>query len=243
MSNLIQIKPSLPTLSCNTVKSTKCQVIDLEMVEYQKAYRIQKEILEERKRGKVFDTLLLLEHPSVITIGRASSGKNILVSKEELKRLSIMIYRTDRGGDVTFHGPGQLVAYSIFDLKEQTKDVHLYLRKLEEVVIQFLKEYELRGLRQYGLTGVWVDGQKIASIVIGVSNWVTYHGLATNVNTDLDKFLLIKPCGIDNCKITSLTQLLRKTVSIPEAKGRLVKAFEKVFNLEIKCVKSISLVA
>lgn len=227
----------------------ECQVIDLGLIEYQEACKLQREILNKRKRDEILDTLFLLQHPSVITVGRRGSEENILVSKEELKALGIMVCRTDRGGDVTFHGPGELIAYPIFDLKRQIRDVHLYLRRLEEVAIQFLREYEVESLRQQGFTGVWVDGylnghrQKIASIGIGVSNWVTYHGLAINVNTDLDKFLLIRPCGMDSRRVTSLSQLLCESVSIFEAKKRLLEAFKTVFNLEIKAVEPFSLVA
>lgn len=241
---------------------TKCQVIDLGLIEYQEAYEVQKRILEERKQNEVPDTLLILQHTSVITVGRGGRDKNILASKEELRAKGISVHKIDRGGDVTFHGPGQLVAYPIFNLKEQIKDVHLYLRKLEEVVIQFLKKYKVKGSRQQGVTGVWVDpirnydtagsgngisngenNQKIASIGIGLSNWVTYHGMAIKVNADLSKFSLIRPCGMDSHKITSLNQLLQKTINITEAKERLLEAFKAVFNLEIKVVEPFSLVA
>lgn len=242
--------------------STKCQVMDLGLVEYQEAYQVQKSILEKRKQNEVPDTLLILQHPPVITVGRGGNGENILASKEELRANSIAVHKIDRGGDVTFHGPGQLVAYPIFNLKEQIKDVHLYLRKLEEVVIQFLKKYKVSGLRQQGAAGVWVkpsrnrntagseknisnekNNQKIASIGIGLSSWVTYHGVAIKVNADLSKFSLIRPCGMDSHKITSLNLLLFKTVNIIEAKGRLLEAFEAVFNMEIEVVQPFSLVA
>ncbi len=219
------------------------RLIDLELIEYQEAYKVQRNFLTERKRGKIPDTLLLLEHHDVITIGRGGSEENILASKEELKAKGVTVFKADRGGDVTFHGPGQLVAYPIFDLRKQIKDVHLYLRKLEEVAIEFLKQYKVEGLRQQGARGIWVDEQKIVSIGIGVSGWITYHGLAINLNIDTSKFLLIKPCGMDGHKVTSLSKILRKTVNIFEAKNKLVGAFKTVFNLEIKPVEQFSLVA
>lgn len=225
---------------------TKCQVIDLGLIEYPEAYKVQKKILEERKRNEVPDTLLILQHPDVITVGRGGNENNILASEEELRAKGIIVHKVDRGGDVTFHGPGQLVAYPIFNLKEQVKDVHLYLRKLEEVVIEFLKKYKVKGLRRQGVTGVWVEpknNQKIASIGIGLSSWVTYHGVSIKINADLNKFSLIRPCGMDSHKITSLNQLLLETVNIIEAKERLLEAFKAVFNLEIKVVEPFSLVA
>lgn len=218
----------------------KCQAVDLGLITYQEAYKIQKGALEKRKQGKISDVLFLLEHRSVITIGRSGCEKNILISDNYLKANDIAICKTDRGGDATFHGPGQLIAYPVFDLKEQSKDVHLYLRKLEKTGIHFLKKYGIESSKKIGYTGVWVNSEKIASIGVGFSNWISYHGLAVNINTDLNKFSLINPCGISACKMTSLSEITGKTMDIAESKNRLIESFKVIFNLEIETFECVS---
>jgi len=177
--------------------------------------------------------LLLLEHPPIFTIGRTGSSKNILCDTNFLKEKNVKVSYVDRGGDITFHGEGQLVTYPIFNLHEYKCDLHKYLRALESVVIDLLGIYNIKGERLEGYTGVWVGASKIASIGVGVRNWVTYHGLSLNVNVDLDFFSQINPCGISQVKMTSLKELLGRDIPIAEVKSHIVGAFERVFNLEV----------
>jgi len=172
----------------------RLRVMDLGLREYERVWDLQKDLLKKRIAGEVMDTLILVEHPPVITLGRGASEEDILVSPEYLARRKISLFRVERGGKATFHGPGQLVAYPIIALLK--KDVHRYLRDLEETLIRLLARLGVEGRRKRGYTGVWVGEKKIASIGIGVKRWVSFHGLALNVNTDLSYFSLIFPCGL-----------------------------------------------
>lgn len=205
-------------------------IIDLELIDYEEAYKRQREIVAKRKLGEVGDTLILAEHNAVFTIGRSGADDNLLADEEELARQGIRVLHVDRGGDITFHGRGQLVAYPIIDLKQRKTDLHQYLRDLEEVVIRFLNDYGLTGKRIAGKTGVWVDDKKIASIGIAASGWVTYHGLSINLNTDLEFFSMINPCGMKSAGITSLAALLGRPIDMEEAKGRLSLRFDGIFK-------------
>lgn len=197
-------------------------IIDLGRIDYEEAYRIQKDFVAERKAGRSQDTVLLAEHYEVFTIGRTGSRENLLFGEEELLKRGIKILRVDRGGDITFHGPGQLVLYPILDLKSRGRDLHKYLRLLEEVVIVFLNEYSVSGTRINGRTGVWVEDKKIASIGIGSSNWITYHGLSVNINVDLNFFSMINPCGFKGIQMTSLDRVMHGKVALDEAKHRII---------------------
>ena len=213
-------------------------ILDLGLIDYEDCYRKQKELVRRRKLGEIEDSLIIAEHNAVFTIGRSARADNLLVSPEFLEKLGVKVLKVDRGGDITFHGPGQLVFYPIIDLKAGIKDLHLYLRNLEEAVIRFLDGYGVSGIRVAGRTGVWSCGAKIASIGIAASDWVTYHGAAININTDLNFFSMINPCGIKDVKTSSLSVILNKTVNMAEAKEKLLFNFKSVFNFgEMNLVK------
>ncbi len=198
------------------------EYIDLGITAYKEAYRTQCEVRSKVASGACENTLIVTEHESVITIGRTGSENHIF------KTEGIEVMNVDRGGDVTYHGPGQLVAYAIFRLENEAKDIHAFLRFLEEVGINFLRKYSIMAETRLGMRGIWVMGSKIASIGIGVKKWVTYHGMAININTDLIPFSFIKPCGIDGVKITSMENLLKRRVNIEGAKLKLRKSFEEI---------------
>jgi len=202
-------------------------IYNLGLIEYKKALDLQYFMLEKRISNQINDSLLLLEHPPTITIGRSGKKANLLISDNHLKDRNIEFFETNRGGDITYHGPGQIVCYPIIDLNNHTKDVHKYLRDLEEVIIETLGEFNIEGRRVEGLTGVWVKRSKIASIGVGIKRWVTYHGLAINVNTDLDFFDLIIPCGINDVKMTSIKNHnnLKNEVDIESVNDIVVKNF------------------
>lgn len=183
-------------------------LLDIGLVNYQEAYTLQKSIWSKRLKNQIEDTLILVEHPPVITIGRGGSYDHLLWSEEDLRREGIEVLETDRGGDVTYHGPGQLVGYPILHLTQHVRDLHWVLCSYEEVFIQVLELYGLLGERIEGLTGVWVENEKVLAIGIGVRDWVTYHGFALNINPSLHHFQSIIPCGIVDRGVTSLEVLL-----------------------------------
>ena len=205
-------------------------------IEYQAALDLQRELVEQRKRGEIDDQLLLLEHPDVITLGVRSRNdrSHILVSEESLAERGVTVFETGRGGDVTYHGPGQLVGYPIFDLKPDRCDVHRYVRDLEEVLIRSVAAFGITAGRVEGLTGIWVGPPgreaKLAAIGVRISRWVTSHGFALNVNTDLSRFGLIVPCGIPDRGVTSMAHLLGRTVPMDEVADTVVSAFCRVFG-------------
>ncbi len=206
---------------------------DLGLVDYEKCLAIQKEYVRKIKLGEVGDTVILAEHPPVFTIGRSGKRNNLLVAEDYLKKIGISVIDAGRGGDITFHGPGQLVLYPILDLKKRYRDLHRYLRQLEEACINFLKEYHVEGHRIAGRTGVWVDSKKIAFIGIGSSNWVTFHGLSININTDLGYFSMINPCGMRDIEVTSLSEITRGNIDMESAKQRVIKHFDYIFAKRI----------
>jgi len=210
------------------------KAIDLGLMDYQSAYRLQKEFLEKRKNNKTPDFLLLVSHPPVITVGRTGEAEHVLADRSSLGRKGVDVFEIDRGGDVTFHGPGQIVAYPILDLKEIIRDVHKLMRMYEQVIILLLAEYGIKAGRRDGFTGVWVDGRKIASIGIGVSRWTTFHGFALNVFPEKEYFDLIVPCGIGNVKMTSIAEETGRPVEIPEVKEKLINAFAGVFDMKME---------
>lgn len=208
------------------------QVHWLGAIDYLSAWRIQQDATYLRRRGEIADTLLLLEHvPPVITLGRAARREHLLVSEDCLAQMGIQLVDTDRGGDITYHGPGQLVGYPIIDLRQHGRDVHRYLRKLEEALIVALQSFDLHTHRQEGLTGVWLGDGKIAAIGVKVSHWITMHGFALNVCPNLDHFDLIVPCGITDKGVTSLQRELEREVSVQEVITPVVEGFARVFNL------------
>ncbi|MBM4255530.1 MAG: lipoyl(octanoyl) transferase LipB [Deltaproteobacteria bacterium] len=198
--------------------------IDLSLIEYQQALQLQEELLMQRYRGECEDTLLLLEHPSVFTLGRGGNANNLLTPHD------LPVHRVGRGGDVTYHGPGQLVGYPIVHLGAHGRDVHAYLRGLEAVLIQVLSQYDIVAHRAQGLTGVWVGNEKIASIGVGVRHWVTYHGFALNVEPELSYFSDIIPCGLVDVQMTSMASLLARPVAVDTVKPVIVEAFARYFG-------------
>jgi len=204
-------------------------LLDLGLRDYQEVWFLQNKLVEKRIRGEIEDTLILVEHFPVITLGKKGKKEEILVSQEYLSREGIIVLYVDRGGRITFHGPGQLVAYPILNLTLAKRDIHWYIRNLEKVIIKLLAKLEIKGISRKGYTGVWVGEEKIASIGIGVKKWVTYHGLALNVNTDLSYFSFINPCGLGK-KVTSITEVLSSSVEMDKIKTLLVDSFCEVFE-------------
>lgn len=203
---------------------------DLGFISYKEAWDLQKEIFSKRVSGEVEDYLLLLEHPNTYTLGKTAHRENLKGSEEYLKVNNISVYDIDRGGDITYHGPGQIVGYPIINLNNWFKDTHKYLRALEEVIIKTCIDYGLNSERNTKHTGVWIGEKKIAAIGIKVSRWITMHGFAFNVNTDLNLFNGIIPCGIQDKSVTSLKQELKKEISIQEVKEKLLKIFTELFE-------------
>lgn len=199
---------------------------------YGEALDLQRDLVAQRQAGHCSDILLLLEHPHVITlgVGAGRSWGNVLASRRELARRGIELHEVSRGGNVTYHGPGQLVGYPVLDLKPDRRDVHRYVQDLEEVLIRTARVFGVTATRVAGLTGVWVDGDKLAAIGVRLSRWVTSHGFALNVATDLDYFKLIYPCGLRNCGVTSLTALTGRPLSIHDVESVLVREFADVFG-------------
>ena len=208
-------------------------VADLGLRPYGEIWSLQEDLVALRQRESVPDFLLLVEHEPVFTLGKGGRQDHILISSQEIARREISVHRVDRGGDVTFHGPGQMVAYPILDLSAHGKDVHLYCRKLEEVGLRILSDYGFSGKRVPGLTGVWVGEDKIMAIGVGVKRWIAFHGLAFNVNTDLDCFRLIHPCGIKNRGVTSLAHLMQREIPMEEVKEILLHHFSSLFETRI----------
>lgn len=217
----------------------KCAVHWLGLIDYQKAYEIQTRLLEARLAGKVPDALLLLEHKPVITLGKSGKLKNILASPEELATRGVSLVFIDRGGDATYHGPGQLVGYPIIDLRERGKDAHVYLRNLEEVLIRTIRDFGIESGRDPSHAGVWVDNQEIAAIGLSLRKWITMHGFALNVNTNLTHFKLINPCGFTNRRATSIAELAGREVPMDKVKERLLAHFAEVFQVELETAKDI----
>jgi lipoyl(octanoyl) transferase len=205
-------------------------------IDYAEALALQKDLVEQRRSGAIGDTLLLLEHAPVITLGVKTRGQktNIVASSEALARMGVAVHETGRGGDVTYHGPGQLVGYPIIDLNPDRRDVHRYVRDLEEVLIRTAARFGLQSRRIKGLTGVWAGPEgredKLAAIGVRISRWITSHGFALNVGTDLSHFNLIIPCGITDHGVTSLERLLGRAVTMGEVEDVVVAGFGEVFG-------------
>ena len=208
------------------------EVRRLGIVSYAEALALQKQLVEDRREGKVGDVLLLVEHPHVLTLGvRGDGGRShILATDDVLASRGVEVYEAGRGGDITYHGPGQIVGYPVIDLKPDRCDVHRYVRDLEEVLIRVAADYGLSAERVRGLTGVWVRGEKVAAIGVRIARWITSHGFALNVTTDLDYFNLIVPCGIADRGVTSLSRLLDRPVELAEVEDRLIQRFTDVFS-------------
>jgi lipoate-protein ligase B len=209
----------------------RCEVADLGRLSYAEAFERQRELIDRRKRGEIPDQLLFVEHPHVITMGRNGRTENLLATEEMLRSRGVEFHETNRGGDVTYHGPGQIVGYPIFDLRDWKRDVVAYVRALEQVIIDAIGGWALSGERVAGATGVWVGGAKIAAIGVHISRWVTSHGFALNVSTDLDYFRLIVPCGLTK-PVTSMAALGCRATR-EEVQAALIREFSRQFGLEI----------
>ena len=209
---------------------------------YLEAAALQHTLVEARKKDEVPDTFLFLEHPPVITLGRASHAENVLAPFDVLKGRGIEVWETTRGGDVTYHGPGQLVGYPILDLNPDRRDVHRYVRDLEEVMIRVCADYGLEAGRVKGFSGAWIADEKIGAIGVRISRWITSHGFAFNVTTDVGFFNLIVPCGIADKGVTSLASKLGRVPAMGEVEDRFVSQFAAVFERkpELSPVASMS---
>jgi len=211
-----------------------CTVYQLGRIGYREAYYLQRQLLKQRASGCIGNTLLILEHPPTITIGKSGKLQNILVSQEQLQNSGISIVSTDRGGDVTYHGPGQLIGYPIIDLRDRGKNVRQYVHDIEEVIIRTLNDFGINSCRDRNHAGVWVKGEEIAAIGLRIKRWGTMHGFALNVNTDLEKFSLINPCGCSDIKATSCSRLLSREVLMEEVTTVLLAHFSEVFNFQME---------
>ncbi len=216
-----------------TTSTTKARIFDLGLSDYDKAHQLQLQMVDKRIAGESQDTFIFTSHPPTITVGRGGGNENILVADEILAQRGVKKFEIERGGDVTFHGPGQQVIYPIVDLDQRGRDLHKFLRDLEEVVIVFLKNYDIIGERSVGKTGVWVGDKKICAIGIAVKRWVSYHGLALNIDTDLNFFQLINPCGFAPDSVTSLEQLSGQPTDKAKVFFQLTNAIEQVFEVKL----------
>jgi lipoyl(octanoyl) transferase len=202
-------------------------------VPYAEGLQIQEQLVAERQAGRIVDVLLVLEHEPVFTMGRNSRAENVLLSPEALRAQGYEIFETGRGGDVTYHGPGQVVGYPILELPPDRRDVHRYVRDLEEVMIRACADYGIAAQRIAGKTGAWVGTEKVGAIGVRIARWVTSHGFALNVANDLAPFSLIVPCGIRDHGVTSLARLLGREVAVDQASVRVAAHVADVFDLDI----------
>lgn len=213
---------------------TPCDVKFLGRVRYGDGLRIQRDLVVRRIADEIPDTLLLLEHEPVVTLGRVARAEHVLVDRERLAQMGVEIHDTDRGGDVTYHGPGQVVGYPIVDLNGLRRDVKWYLEQLEEVMIRTCARYGVEAARRPGMTGAWVGSEKIGAIGVRVERWVTSHGFAFNVATDLRSFGLIVPCGLQGEGVTSLSALLGRAVELERVTRDVAETFGAVFQRELR---------
>ena len=229
----------MPLPRCAAYRSmSNCLVIDLGLLGYAEASALQKQLVAARKADAIADVLLFCEHPHVITLGRNGKRENLLASERVLQQKNVQLHATDRGGDITYHGPGQIVAYPILNLAAIRRDVGWYVRMLEEVMIRASADFGIISERISGRTGIWVrtssGEEKLGAIGVHLSRWITSHGFAYNVSTDLRYFDLIVPCGIAGRKATSLEKLLERRIERRPVAGRLAKHFGEVFGLELR---------
>jgi lipoyl(octanoyl) transferase len=217
--------------------SNECWVIEIGRIDYAPACELQRRAIEARKLGAIPDVLLLCEHPHVITLGRNGKSENLRASDRVLRQMNVEFFPTDRGGDITYHGPGQIVGYPILDLAAHRRDVRWYVDHLEEIMIRATQEFGIEARRIEGLHGIWVDApaglEKLAALGVHLSRWVTSHGFAYNVSTDLRYFDLIVPCGIPDKRATSLEKLLGRAVDQADVSEKLVRHFGQVFSREL----------
>ena len=208
------------------------KIVDLGKMDYMEALKIQEDLMQKHLNGEGEDTLLLVEHPPVLTLGRRGEYSNILLAKDYLENMGVSVYEVSRGGDVTYHGPGQIVGYPIMNLENHGKDIKQFIWKLEEIIIRLLKDlYDIEATRdEKKYTGVWVGDEKITAIGVAVKRWVTMHGFAFNVNTNLEHFKWINPCGIMDKGVTSMEKLIGKEADFEEIKRKVADYFVEVFS-------------
>jgi lipoyl(octanoyl) transferase len=214
----------------NQYTSRELLVCDLGLIDYKNAWDLQLKIHNKRRFNEIKDILLLCEHAHTYTLGKVAEKKNLIYSEKELEQNNISVFEIDRGGDITYHGPGQIVGYAIINLEDWEKDTHLYLRSLEEVLIKTCSNYGIDAGRNEKFTGVWIENRKICAIGIKVSRWITMHGFAFNVNTDLELFNGIIPCGIQDKQVTSLKKELNFDIDISKSKKNIINNFKEVFE-------------
>lgn len=207
-------------------------VIDIGTQPYERTYLLQKKIVANKKLKRCQDYIILAEHHNIFTIGRRSLRSNILVDETVLDASGLKIIEVDRGGDITFHGIGQLVAYPIFDLRNHSKDIRIFIRNLERILELTISEYGLCADKEKRYTGLWVNGNKIGFIGVGISNWITFHGISINANVDLKYFSMIKPCGIDDLQVSSLRKFLNRNINLESLKDIFIKKCCEVFGFE-----------
>ena len=203
-------------------------------VDYAEALRLQEELQAKRIAGDIGDTVLLLQHPPVLTMGRSAQGQHIVAEPTLLESRGIAVHEVGRGGDVTYHGPGQLVAYPIIDLKPDRRDVRKYMWSLEETMIRTCADFGLSASRIPGLNGTWIGERKVGAVGVRISRWVTMHGLALNANTDLSHFDLIVPCGIQDKTVTSISAELDRAVGVPEVMAPLAEHFARLYDTDVE---------
>jgi lipoate-protein ligase B len=209
-------------------------VIDIDLIDYRTAWDFQREVVAAKVKSNLPDILILLEHNPVITLGRRGNRQHILASPEVLTAEEIQIYHVERGGEVTYHGPGQIVGYPILSLRNWHRDVSWYLFNLEEVLIRTLGDFGIEGTRNRLNRGVWVGDSKIGSIGVAITRWVTYHGFSLNVSPNMDHYSLITPCGLEGIEIISLRELLGKELDHRRVRGSLSRHFQQVFEMELE---------
>lgn len=217
----------------DVIFANQCIFVWCGCIPYPQALQLQLKICDLKKRGYEKDVLLLLEHPPVITLGRSADRKNLLVSEDCLKDCGVDLWETDRGGDITYHGPGQLVGYPILSLHTGERDVRDYMRRLEESLMRLLHGYGIESRRDTAFTGVWTEKGKIAAMGVHLSRWITRHGFALNVHTDLSSFDLIVPCGISGRGVTSMEKELEQRLDLRTVAERYIHEFEFVFKRHI----------
>lgn len=226
-----------------------CALVNLGLIGWAEAYALQERVVAARKTGAIGDVLLLCEHPHTITLGRNGKQQHLLASEAVLRQKGVAFHHTNRGGDITYHGPGQLVGYPILNLAAIRRDIGWYMRMLEEVMIRASAEFGVTAVREPGKTGIWVPAasgaksaaapEKLAALGVHLSRWVTSHGFAYNVSTDLRYFDLMVPCGIADRKATSLEKLLDRTIAVSQVSARLAKHFGAVLNLEMQALPRV----
>jgi lipoyl(octanoyl) transferase len=211
----------------------RCELRNLHLITYENAMALQEKLVEMRQRDAIPDQLLLLEHPPVITLGRGGDAANLLASSEALRREHVRFFETTRGGDITYHGPGQLVGYPIVHLGEGRRDIRRYVTAIEEVLIRTVAEYGIEAARVEGRRGIWVGDEKIAAIGVRIARWVTSHGFALNVNTNLEHFRLITPCGLHGTGVTSIAKKIGRDVPLDDVRKIVAAKFAEVFEREL----------